>query len=129
MCVLCQNIASIVDTSQVIDEVLANYLGNTKALRVYPGPLAIVDWNRSLCPSMEEETCDPFNSESGAYILSAGYCLAMLIFGPLCFLDLKVSIDLIIQELFQYISSVFFSYSSLLLFYFHITGKRSQSNI
>lgn len=89
-CILCQTIASIVDTSQVVDEFLVNMNHETYALKVYPFPAEIVSWDKSGCPPADEGGCNPFNlKEDGKLVLSLGYAICAVVFLPMGLMDLK----------------------------------------
>lgn len=90
MCILCANMASIVDTAQVVDDFFANYVGETVALRLHPEPISIVHWNRSDCQTSEYGPCEPFNLEDeGSLLITTGYMISMISFFPLGLMDLK----------------------------------------
>jgi len=89
-CILCQNIASIVDTSQVVDEFLVNSISKSYALKVYPFPAQIVSWDKSGCPPSDQGGCNPFNlKEDGKLVLSLGYAICAIAFLPMGLMDLK----------------------------------------
>jgi len=90
ICILCQNIASIVDTSQVVDEFIVNVNHQSYALKVYPFPSEIVHWDKSQCPPSEEGSCNPFNlQEDGKLLISLGYAICAIAFLPMGLMDLK----------------------------------------
>jgi len=90
MCILCANMASIVDTAQVVDDFLANFGGRTVALRMHPPPIELVRWNGSDCQDPELGPCDPFNLEGdGSLLITSGYVISLISFLPLGLMDLK----------------------------------------
>lgn len=115
LCITCLNIASIVDTAQVIDQILARQFSNgTIAFQfAIPGrgnqnEGGIIDyellwWNRKQClmgasrlgqDDFEDmDDCIPFQSVSSGHdtwIITVGYLIAGLLFLPLSLKDLKV---------------------------------------
>lgn len=87
-CVTSLNMAAIVDTAQVVDEFLANFVGKSTALKVYPYPVSFVSWSKADCSI--DGPCDPFNLDDGASLLiTAGYFFSLLCFLPLGLMDLK----------------------------------------
>lgn len=96
LCMMCQTIASIVDTAQVVDQFLAQKLGGAPAIsfnliNMIQPSISIVTYDKDDCLFDEEEhagVCDPFEFENG-YILSVGYMICAVFFLPLGLLNLK----------------------------------------
>lgn len=105
-CLTCQNIASIVDTSQVVDEFLANFMGESIAIAIklstfssffhhnntINGGIKIVKWSKEIC-HLKDPTilpCDPFNDQGDeTLVITSGYIFSAVCFIPLCYMDLK----------------------------------------
>ena len=100
--IMCQMIASIADTAQVVDSFLGNHIG-TFGLRVSPGPLEFHGWNAAVACAGEivdvssdrdqnsVVPCLAFDDEDeyGQFVLTAGYVLSAIIFIPIGRLDLE----------------------------------------
>ena len=83
--VLCQNIASIVETAQVMDSLVAFICGESWAIEILP-EMRIVTWREDSC---ETETCTPFANDGGyGLILTFGYALSFAALMPLGLLPL-----------------------------------------
>ena len=96
LCLLSQNLAAIVDTAQTLDSLLAFFvLGETYALRLWPGPVGVESWGAKDCPPGEQDRgdCVPFSylvegetgdddasMQSSGLILTLGYALCAAFF-------------------------------------------------
>ena len=92
-CLMCQCIASIIDTAQVVDVILSKMFGYAYALRLSYSPFGVdvVSWNETMCPPLHEGLCEPFTSERGLHglLLSTGYVICTIVFLPIALLNLK----------------------------------------
>eukprot|EP00550_Attheya_septentrionalis_P006573 CAMPEP_0198290160 /NCGR_PEP_ID=MMETSP1449-20131203/8119_1 /TAXON_ID=420275 /ORGANISM="Attheya septentrionalis, Strain CCMP2084" /LENGTH=421 /DNA_ID=CAMNT_0043988619 /DNA_START=161 /DNA_END=1423 /DNA_ORIENTATION=- len=104
ICILCQTVASIVDTAQVVDEFMGTKGTNGWGVRLYPRPVEFIEWDSGVClqhtdtdfgiDNRDDDTirggCDPFSDQpEGAFIITLGYLLSALAFLPLGLMDLK----------------------------------------
>lgn len=94
-CILCLNVSSIVDTSQVIDTILGHWLENgTAAISMNFDDDALVlrcvKWDYSSCTEdmLLTGECVPFFNEDGI-LFTGGYALTLLFFMPMALMDLK----------------------------------------
>jgi hypothetical protein len=114
-CITCLNISSIVDTSQVVDTFVGNWIpGGTMAVQLFSSNhnhnnttppsddweyvegsylgdrIQFVRWDRSECTTdeVEEGVCLPFAGRDGI-LLTCGTLITTLLFLPLARLDLK----------------------------------------
>ena len=114
-CITCLNISSIVDTSQVVDTFVGNWIpggtvavqlfSNTTATTTQPEPLDVPDdvdamylgnvvkfvrWDRSECTidEVENGVCLPFSGCDGI-LLTCGTLITTVLFLPLALMDLK----------------------------------------
>lgn len=88
LCLMCQIIASIVDTAQVVDQFFAKHLGSSGAISVNYNSVRIATYDTNDCPAKHGTVCDPFEFDDG-YILSKGYVICLILFLPLGLLNLK----------------------------------------
>lgn len=90
MCVLCINVAAMVDVSQIVDSILGHCSPfGTYGLAVFP-ELHLHHWQRGPCSRAEVKLgqCVPFQN-NGDCILTLGYVIAASVFIPMCLMDLK----------------------------------------
>jgi len=95
-CILCLNVASIMDTAQVVDQIFAHTNKGTAALRYNinnSSKVELVYWSHHSCTKEQkvENDCLPFHEEGspGIFWLTAGYFTTCLIFLPMSLMDLK----------------------------------------
>jgi len=93
-CILCLNIASIVDTAQVVDQILSKFRGGAVAFEWQgEGGWEIIRWAAHNCSGerIQEGECIPFeaNTNDDKWLLTAGYFLSALLFLPMSLMDLK----------------------------------------
>jgi len=102
-CITCLNVASIVDTAQVVDQIISRTIQKgTMAFRYENNVthssygLESVWWSHEACIEEHKETlavggCIPFEEDSSHpdYLLTAGYLVSCLLFLPLSLKDLK----------------------------------------
>jgi len=97
LCVLCLNVASIVDTAQVVDQIFAHTLSEGTAAFQYninsSDGLRLVYWSQESCTKEQiiNDNCIPFKGDGGkgVFWLTAGYFATCLIFLPMSLMDLK----------------------------------------
>ena len=91
-CIICLNISSIVDTSQVVDTFLGHWwpFGGTAALQIFSDSVNVVQWDYSRCTQedLEQGFCLPFRDTDGI-LVTAGNVIVTVIFLPLALMDLK----------------------------------------
>jgi hypothetical protein len=95
VCVSCLNVASIVDTAQVVDLTLSRFKGGTAACIWEEGSWKTTRWEIDSCHGvrLREHRCIPFKSDSNeAWMLTAGYMVSAALFLPMSLMDLKVGI-------------------------------------
>jgi len=116
LCVLCSNIASIIDTSQVVDEFIVNFIfQESYAIRFYPFPVTVVTWDKTLCPPLEEGSCEPFNvEEDGVLLLSLGFVISAVCFLPMALMDLKENTQF---QIFGFIVTLAVSFQFICVFF------------
>jgi len=102
-CITCLNVASIVDTAQVVDQIISRTIQKgTIAFRYdnnMTSPsygLESVRWSHEACIEEHKETltvsgCIPFEEDysHSVYLLTAGYLVSCLLFLPMSLKDLK----------------------------------------
>lgn len=86
-CTLCLNLASMIDTAEVVDTTLGVSVG-TLGLDITNG--AIQTWSHLPCTrkSIKLGQCDPFSDVSSP-ILTLGYVITAAVFLPICLMHLK----------------------------------------
>lgn len=108
-CITCLNVASIVDTAQVVDQLISRTIPKgTAAFRYVMNvtssshELAPVWWSHQVCVDEQNQTsvvdsCIPFEEDRSehVYLLSAGYIVSCLLFLPMSLKDLKVRLDML----------------------------------
>lgn len=92
-CITCLNLSSIVDTAQVVDTFLGQFLGSSSALHI-SGPhqsLQLVHWYPSDCSleQITDGTCLAFAEYADGIILTMGYVVTTLIFFPMALMNLQ----------------------------------------
>jgi hypothetical protein len=90
LCVICVNVAAMVDVSQIVDSVLGHCSPfGTYGLAIYPH-VQVYHWQRGPCSRAEVKLgqCVPFQND-GDCILTLGYIIAATVFLPMCLMDLK----------------------------------------
>jgi len=92
-CITCLNIASIIDTAQVIDQILAKFRGGTVAFEWNKqGGWEIIRWAAHNCSGerIKNGKCIPFEADQiSSWLLTTGYLLAAIVFLPMSLKDLK----------------------------------------
>jgi len=102
-CITCLNVASIVDTAQVVDQLISRTIPKGTAAFRYgmnvttsSHELAPVWWSHQVCVDEQNQTsvvdsCIPFEEDRSehVYLLSAGYIVSCLLFLPMSLKDLK----------------------------------------
>lgn len=97
-CMMCQIVASIVDTAQVVDQFIAKKSTyGTFALSFHNYSMSAVGWDGSSCPIVHdkfepEAYCDPFEADEYGYVISIGYVITLVCFLPLGLLNLKENV-------------------------------------
>ena len=95
---MCQIVASIVDTAQVVDQFIAKKSTyGTFALSFQNYSMSAVGWDGSSCPIVHdkfepEAYCDPFEADEYGYVISIGYVITLVCFLPLGLLNFKVCV-------------------------------------
>ncbi len=86
-CITCLNIASIIDTAQVIDQILAKFRGGTVAFEWNKqGGWEIIRWAAHNCSGerIKNGKCIPFEADqNSSWLLTTGYLLAAIVFLPM----------------------------------------------
>lgn len=92
-CITCLNIASIVDTAQVVDQILSRFRGGTVAFEWRQGGWEIIRWAAHNCSGerIQNGKCIPFEADNNnsTWMLTTGYLLSALIFLPMSLKNLK----------------------------------------
>lgn len=93
ICITCLNISSIVDTAQVVDTFLGQFVGSSSALHMSGAfqEMQLVHWYPSNCSAeqLKAGECVAFAEHSDGMILTLGYVISTLIFLPMGLMDLK----------------------------------------
>lgn len=102
-CITCLNVASIVDTAQVVDQIISRTtMKGTMAFRYDYNVtsssygLDSIWWSHDACIEEHKEIavggCIPFEKDfsNSVYLLTAGYVVSCLLFLPMSLKDLKV---------------------------------------
>jgi len=101
LAILCQIIASIVDTAQVFDTFMGSpYSGDVSSsigIRLIPAPIRLISWNsEEACDDSTRDdatTCSPFDETiDGEIFLTFGYIISAAIFIPISMLNLEDNI-------------------------------------
>jgi len=92
-CITCLNVASIVDTAQVVDQILSRFRGGAVAFEWKQGGWEIIRWAAHNCSGerMKNGKCIPFEADTNnsTWMLTTGYLLSALIFLPMSLKNLK----------------------------------------
>jgi hypothetical protein len=92
-CITCLNIASIVDTAQVVDQILSRFRGGAVAFEWRQGGWEIIRWAAHNCSGerIQNGKCIPFEADhnNDTWLLTTGYLLSALMFLPMSLKNLK----------------------------------------
>jgi len=92
-CISCLNVASIVDTAQVVDQILSRFSGGAVAFEWGKGGWEIIRWAAHNCTGerLKNGACIPFEADTNAnpWMLTTGYLLSGMMFLPMSLMDLK----------------------------------------
>jgi len=95
-CISCLNVASIVDTAQVVDQILSRFSGGAVAFEWGKGGWEIIRWAAHNCTGerLKNGACIPFEADTNAnpWMLTTGYLLSGMMFLPMSLMDLKENI-------------------------------------
>mmetsp|Transcript_760 Transcript_760/g.1168 ORF Transcript_760/g.1168 Transcript_760/m.1168 type:complete len:488 (+) Transcript_760:166-1629(+) len=93
-CITCLNVASIIDTAQVVDQILSKFRGGAVAFEWQKyGGWEIIRWAAHNCSGerIKNGQCIPFEADTNntAWMLTTGYILSGVLFLPMSLKDLK----------------------------------------
>ena len=96
VCITCLNISSVVDTAQIIDQIIAHVFGYTSAFRLsLSGTNKVKYWSQADCGHhrIAAGECIPFHHQKDDQLLiTLGYVTTVGLFLPLAMMDLKENI-------------------------------------
>lgn len=96
LCITCLNISSIVDTAQIIDQIIAHVFGHTSAYRLsLSGTNKVKTWSQTDCGHnrIAAGECIPFHHQKDDQLLiTLGYVSTVALFLPLAMMDLKENV-------------------------------------
>lgn len=96
LCITCLNISSIVDTAQIIDQIIAHIFGHTSAYRLsLSGKNKVKYWSHADCGHhrIKAGECIPFHHQKDDQLLiTLGYVATVVLFLPLAMMDLKENV-------------------------------------
>lgn len=112
--------ASIVDTAQVIDQILSRFKNGTVAFAFKGGAWSTIRWAAHSCVGerLEGDICQPFAQATNddEWLLTGGYLLSCLIFLPMSLKDLKENSSF---QIVGFIVLIVLSIQFVFAFYLH----------
>eukprot|EP01083_Nonionella_stella_P293581 998466_1 len=93
-CITCLNVASIIDTAQVVDQILSKFQDGAMAFEwKNHGGWEMIRWAADSCSEerIKNGQCIPFDADAdnASWMLTTGYILAGVLFVPMSLKDLK----------------------------------------